>query len=83
MSLTYDTRGYCEVSHHTGVHRPCLVPSTKHSGSYSLHVEVGLTLGHGDDPDLSLLQLKRHCTQTETFIILFILYALYMVTFRK
>lgn len=47
--------------YHAGVDGPGLVTGTKHPGSYGLHVEVGLALGHGDDPYLALLQLEWHC----------------------
>lgn len=49
--------------YHAGVHCSCFVSGAKHSGSDGLHVKVGLTLRHGDDADLALLQLEGHCAQ--------------------
>lgn len=52
--------------YHAGVDRSRLVTCAQHPGSYGLHVEVRLTLGHGDDPDLPLLQFEGHWAHTHT-----------------
>lgn len=52
--------------YHAGVDRSRVVAGAKHSGSDGLHVEVGLALGPGDDPDRPFLEFEGHWGRTRT-----------------